>query len=100
MIPIILILAILDLIIVGFIRFSAADNVLEKILSSFNQEFIILVISVTFFAGILMHLSLEKFEPKNFCILNRSEKLCLKPKLLSEIDCFQKSDFDNWFKRT
>lgn len=102
-VPLTLLLTILDIFIVGFISLRFLDDALENIIGLYNKESIIIFISVAFFAGSLVPLSTEKFSPKNFCILNRSEQICLKEDIKNKVDCYLNKDaesgrFDQWLK--
>ena len=94
--PFILALSFLDLKINNFIRFSSGD--FKSIKFFFDKGVFILFLSVSLFAGILVYFSLEKFSPTNFCILNRSEKLCARSDIVKATDCFQTGQFEHWFK--
>lgn len=96
--PFILALSFLDLIINNFIRFSFCDHIVKSINFVVDKGVFILFLSVSLFAGILVYLSLEKFSPTNFCILNRSEKLCARSDIVKATDCFQTRQFEYWFK--
>ena len=96
--PFILALSFLDLKINNFIRFSFGNHIAKSKNFFFDKGFFILFLSVSLFAGILVYLSLEKFSPTNFCILNRSEKLCARSDIVKATDCFQTGQLEYWFK--
>ena len=89
----------LDVLLNGCITFKWLDNALENFLKSLNKQFFILVFCVALFAGAIVPLSLKKFSPTSFCILNRYEAICKKAKILAAVDCKQTGVIDEGVNR-